>query len=112
MTGRFEDHRGVIQDLFDGEPVYVTHITTKKGHVRGNHVHRETTQWTHVLTGWLRVSTDGAESDLRAGGVIQHYPNDAHAWRAVEDTECLVYTRGPRGRDFESDTFRLEEPLL
>jgi hypothetical protein len=36
-----------------------------------------------------------------------------HAWKALEDTVCLVFTKGPRSGDqYESDTERLEKPLL
>jgi hypothetical protein len=38
---------------------------------------------------------------------------DAHAIEALEDTTMVVMTRGPRGgREYESDTFRLAEPLI
>jgi hypothetical protein len=37
MSDRYDDYRGVIQDLFDGDPVAVTRITTLKGAVRGNY---------------------------------------------------------------------------
>lgn len=113
MTDRFEDDRGVIQDLFDGGPVAVTHITTLEGAIRGNHVHRLTTQWTLVLKGRLLISNCGITAEFRSGEIANHAAGMAHAWKALEDTECLVFTRGPRsGEDYESDTYRLAEPLL
>lgn len=112
MSDRFEDDRGVIQDLFDGEPVAVTHITTTQGAVRGNHVHRETTQWTYLLAGSLRIANGDRRFVLNPGDVTTHMPGDPHAWKAIEDSECLVFTRGPRGEDYESDTYRLDDPLL
>ena len=113
MSDRFEDHRGVIQDLFDGQPVAVTYITTHEGAVRGNHVHRLTTQWTYVLTGRLRVANGATRVEAGPGVMTTHRPGDPHAWKAIEDTECLVFTQGPRsGDNYESDTVRLEEPLL
>ena len=40
-------------------------------------------------------------------------PGDPHAWKALEDSECLVFTRGPRsGENYEEDTYRLDTPLL
>ena len=115
MPDRFEDHRGVIQDWFGpDEPIdSVTHITTLKGHVRGNHYHRATTQWTLVLSGRL-VMTNGLHSTtMGAGRLIKHEPGDPHAWKALEDSACLVFTRGPRSGDqYESDTYRLDEPLI
>lgn len=113
MTGRHEDHRGVIQDLFDAQPVAVTRITTLKGAIRGNHLHMETTQWTYVLTGQLRVASGSIRHVLEPGQIAVHHPGTPHAWEALEDSDCLVFTRGPRsGEDYESDTYRLDEPLL
>ena len=38
---------------------------------------------------------------------------EKHAMIALEDTEMLVLTMGPRsGNDYESDTYRLDEPLI
>lgn len=113
--GRHEDDRGVIQDVFDAqEPVdAVTHITTVKGAVRGNHVHERTTQWTMVLKGRLLMATDGTRTEMGPLVVVKHNPGQPHAWKALEDTECLVFTQGPRsGAGYESDTIRLKEPLL
>jgi quercetin dioxygenase-like cupin family protein len=111
--GRFEDDRGVIQDLLDVPVDSVTRITTVEGAVRGNHYHKRTTQWTYVLTGSLLVTNGHTEMVVDAGAMIVHAPGDPHAWKALEDTDCLVFTRGPRsGEDYETDTTRLEEPLL
>lgn len=113
MSDRFADARGVIQDLFEGQPVAVTRILTHKGAIRGNHLHKLTTQWTLVISGLLRIASADTTRLLDTGQMIVHLPGDAHAWEALEDTECLVFTRGPRsGENYESDTYRLEEPLL
>jgi quercetin dioxygenase-like cupin family protein len=116
MPDRFEDERGVIQDIF-GPVDAVTRITTKAGAVRGNHVHAQTIQWALVLTGQLLVVT--GLGDLRRekvygpGQISCERPGVPHAWKALEDTEVLVFTRGPRsGEAYESDTQRLETPLL
>jgi quercetin dioxygenase-like cupin family protein len=112
MSDRFEDHRGVIQDVL-GKIDAVTRITTVAGAVRGNHVHRETTQWTLVLSGRLLMASGDTVTEMGPGEVIKHPPGMPHAWKAVEDTDCLVFTRGPRsGADYETDTYRLQEPLL
>ena len=40
-------------------------------------------------------------------------PNESHALETLEETLFLVLTRGPRGGDrYESDTFRLDVPLI
>jgi quercetin dioxygenase-like cupin family protein len=120
-ASRFEDDRGVIQDIL-GPVDAVTHIFTRQGAVRGNHVHYQTTQWTLVISGQLLIVTDPDKAD-RPGG-YQHAvygPGDMaceeagvpHAWKALKDTQVLVFTKGPRsGTDYEKDTVRLETPLL
>lgn len=112
MSDRFEDHRGVIQDVVDNIDA-VTRITTVAGAVRGNHLHRETTQWTLLLSGSLIMASGARKTLMRPGEVVKHEPGVPHAWKAVTDSECLVFTRGPRsGENYETDTIRLEEPLL
>lgn len=109
--GRFEDERGEILDL-EGDTA-ITHIHTVRGAVRGNHVHKETTQWTLVTSGWLEMSDGKRRFKVLPGEIVTHSPGEPHAWKAMEDTDCLVFTLGPRsGENYESDTFRLEEPLL
>lgn len=110
--GEFTDERGTIRDLVGDSSV--TAIHTVKGAVRGNHFHKATTQWTYVVSGCLEMSNGGRTTyDLEAGEVDTHEPGQPHAWRAREDTDCLVFTLGPRsGENYESDVYRLEEPLL
>jgi quercetin dioxygenase-like cupin family protein len=109
----FWDERGVIRDLLN-EPINsVTRITTAKGAVRGNHVHRKTRQMTYVLTGCLLMANGEDVMNVGPGEMVVHEPGEPHAWRALVDTDCIVFTRGPRaGEDFESDTYRLQVPLL
>lgn len=115
MSDRFEDERGVIQDLLATIDC-VTEITTKKGAVRGNHIHEKTIQWTYVVSGLLQVATDNGHVHTREygpGELIPELPGIPHAWKALEDTKVLVFTRGPRsGQAYESDTVRLGTPLL
>ena len=113
--GRHEDGRGVIQDLLVTPLDAVTEIRTRKGAIRGNHVHRATTQWTYVVSGLLRVVTQRNGGPLRdrvygPGDMACEHPGVTHAWEALEDNEVLVFTKGPRsGTAYESDTERLPE---
>jgi len=113
MSDRYEDSRGVIQDLI-GPVDSITQIITYEGCVRGNHVHRETTQWTYVVDGCLKMFGGGGKvREVCKGQFVVHEPGDPHAWIAMKDTLCLVFTRGPRsGENYESDTHRLEKPLI
>lgn len=116
MAGRFEDERGVIQDLL-GQVDAVTEITTVRGAVRGNHVHKVTVQWTYIVSGRMLMAwteDDGAHTRIaQAGDLITEAAGIPHAWKALEDTRVLVFTSGPRsGEAYETDTVRLEVPLL
>ena len=123
----------MIRDLLrDTKIDSVTSIFTKKGAVRGNHFHALTTQWVFIVSGILKVATKevidynsgtgaymttGAQRSAEAPVHSLHVnpPMEAHAWLALEDTECLVFTHGPRSGDkYETDTIRLrpEERLL
>lgn len=110
-----EDERGTIMDLAEGPGCVdaVTIVRTKAGAVRGNHVHVETTQWAYVVSGRM-VMTDGDRTiEVQAGDVVRDEPGEPHAWKAIEDTVCVVFVQGPRaGKDYESDTFRLAQPLI
>lgn len=115
MADRFEDERGVIQDLL-GPVDAVTEIFTRQGAVRGNHIHQRTTQWTYIVDGlleiaWISPDGDGVQVVQRGSGcLVEEPPGIAHAWKALLDTKVLVFTRGPRsGEAYESDTVRLPE---
>lgn len=106
------DGRGSIRDLI-GKVDGVTRIRTKKGAIRGNHVHRQTRQWTYVVSGNLLVAWPGRTVVVIPGEMVVDEPGEPHAWKAITDVDCLVFTVGPRtGEDYESDTERLKEPLL
>jgi oxalate decarboxylase/phosphoglucose isomerase-like protein (cupin superfamily) len=116
MADRFEDDRGIIQDLL-GPVDAVTEIFTRAGSIRGNHVHLKTTQWAYIAWGKMRFVTqqdDGIHSVVRGpGSLIVEPASIPHAWEAIEDTLVLVFTRGPRsGEAYESDTLRLDTPLI
>ena len=108
MADRFEDERGVIQDLLAGPISSVTEIFTKAGHVRGNHLHPRTHQWVYVVFGHLTTSHAGEETTRVPGDFFPEPASEPHAWRADSDCRVLVITQGPRsGEDYETDTIRL-----
>ncbi len=114
-----QDDRGSIYDLeFDEGIGAVGHVTFEPGAVRGNHIHDKTTQWNYVVSGGLIavvVDTEGVRHDveLKPGDLLKVGPGEAHAFRAAEVTHMMVFTMGPRaGKEYESDTYRLDTPLL
>lgn len=115
-SDRFVDERGVIQDLL-GPIDAVTQIFTRGGAVRGNHVHQHTTQWTYVVSGRMEfawIEDDGVHRKVCGpNALVTEQAGIPHAWKAVEDTTVLVFSRGPRsGQEYESDTQRLKVPIL
>ena len=116
---QFEDERGLIQDLLIGKAIDgVTRITFSQGAVRANHFHKFTTQWTYVTKGVVQyayqpLGEDINVEELSAGDFVESLPNQVHAFKALEEAEILVFTKGPRaGFDYERDTFRLSKKIL
>jgi len=115
----FKDDRGEIIDLIEGEAINaVTHISFVKGAIRGNHYHQKTTQWNYVISGKLRLVSQipgdrVVETLMDEGDMTVTKPNERHALVAIEESNVLVFTKGPRGgKEYENDTFRLTEPLV
>lgn len=114
----FADERGEITDIIENESFdSLTLLSTRKGTVRGNHFHKETTQYTYVLEGACRYlyqkpGEATASAIVRKGDLIVSPPLERHAFEALEDSVLLAFCKGPRGgTQYESDTFRLEELL-
>lgn len=114
----FSDERGEITDILTHELIdAVTMISSVKGTVRANHYHKDTTQWNYVLEGSVEIITQMKEGPvqknvLSKGAMACTLPMESHAIVALEDSLLLIFTKGPRnGEDYESDTFRLLDPL-
>lgn len=113
-----EDERGKILDILERVEIdCAALITSKKGARRGDHYHKESMQYTFVLKGTLQLLTQapGGETEtttIKAGDLISTPPMEKHALIALEDSEMLILTRGPRGgKNYEEDTYRLTEKL-
>ncbi len=114
----FVDHRGQIIDLLENENINaVTVITFTKGAVRANHYHKQTTQWNYLMSGSIKLLSQVpgepvVETVMQPGDFVVTGPNVSHALVALEISSLMVFTKGPRGgKEYESDTFRLETPL-
>ncbi|OGO29000.1 MAG: hypothetical protein A2W33_07350 [Chloroflexi bacterium RBG_16_52_11] len=115
----FSDHRGAISDLIENETINaITRISIMKGAIRGNHYHKETWQWNYVVSGRMQLVTQMPNEERQAvilnpGDLAVTEPNEHHALVGLEDCDVLVFTKGPRGgKEYETDTFRLESPLV
>ena len=119
LTVNFRDERGAITDLIEAEEINaVTLVTFSKGAIRGNHFHKHTVQYNYLLRGSIELVTripgeQRQSAVLGLGELAAVGEMEQHALRALEDSELLVFTRGPRGgKEYETDTFRLDTPLI
>lgn len=113
-----QDARGAITDLVENANINaVTLISFQKGAVRGNHYHKKTTQWNYVIKGRIKLVAQSGEAPateviLGEGDFAVTEPMEKHALVGLAESEMLVFTQGPRGgKEYESDTFRLDIPL-
>ena len=96
----------------------VTKVTFRKGAIRGNHFHKKTIQYNFLTKGKVKLITQLKNGKIRkniikAESLFVIYPNEKHAFQALENSELMVFTKGPRGgKEYETDTFRLQTPFL
>lgn len=119
LTAAASDDRGEIVDLVVNEGITaITMITFTTGAVRANHFHKQTVQWNYVVSGRIKIVTQKPgealhEEVLKPGELAVTREHESHALEALEPSQLLVFTRGPRsGEDYELDTFRLPKPLI
>jgi quercetin dioxygenase-like cupin family protein len=108
------DERGEITDILQHTPVdSVTVITCKKGSIRANHYHKESIQYSYILSGEIIAYTQMPEMEvekqtLYEGDMLESPPLERHALHATHDSVLLIITKGPRGGgNYEDDTFRI-----
>ncbi|MBY0539783.1 cupin domain-containing protein [Patescibacteria group bacterium] len=114
LTPAFSDARGDIFDLLEEKVGHVGMITFTKGAVRANHYHRESTQYSYVLEGKIRLTTyavDGSQKEetiLVPGSFSRIPPLYVHRYEALEDSKILDMTTLSRTDDgYEQDTVRI-----
>ena len=115
----FADDRGAIVDLVENASIdSVTIVTFKEGAIRGNHFHMKTKQWNYVLSGRIRLVAQNPGEEVQEvvmeeGDLVLTPDGERHALMGMTDSRLLVLTAGPRGgTQYESDTYRLDEPLI
>ena len=116
----YEDKRGIILDIFSSEPKdHGALITFNKGAQRANHFHKESTQYTFLVSGTLLMRTAKVdlkgeftetlqEEIIKPHMLITHNPYEAHAFEASENSTILAFACGLRGgKDYEKDVYRI-----
>ena len=114
----FNDNRGTIADVFYNHPInHVAVITSEPNVIRGNHYHKETTQHMLMTKGSLEYWYKDFGSDepakmyvAKVGDLVSTKPFEIHGLRICsEGNEFIVFSEGLRGgKDYESDTYRVE----
>ena len=110
-----KDKRGIIKDLMVSKNFSVTYITFKKGTVRGNHYHKQTTQMDYIVSGRVKCYKIDSSSAflMKSGDSAFHKVNEPHAYRGLADTEMISICIGKRiGKNYSKDTYKLEIPLV
>jgi hypothetical protein len=98
-----KDKRGIIKDLMVGKDWSVTYITFKKGAVRGNHVHKKTFQTDIIISGALEDAEGGVWGKQEVNEI---WPNEPHAYKALENSEMISICFGKRiGDNYSKDTY-------
>lgn len=114
----YKDNRGIISDLIEKEKINaITYITFYKNKIRANHYHKKTIQWNYVISGKvLFVSKINGKIKKIIGNkndLVKIDTKEHHAIKALNFSEILVFTKGPRGgKEYERDTFRLKKNLI
>jgi len=92
-----------------GEDFSITHITFKKGAVRGNHYHKKTDQQDIILKGKLMCYQGGYRNEVVKGQWINIVSGTPHAYKALEDSEMVSICIGKRiGKNYAKDTYKCE----
>lgn len=116
-----EDARGVIADIFYNDNIHhVSIIKSNEGSIRGNHYHKETTQYMLITKGsleyWYKPLNKEDKANfivLKQGDFVETPPNEIHALRIIEENEFIVFTKGIRGgKDYEDDTIRIGYSII
>lgn len=114
---RFQDDRGTITDIFYARAInHVNLIESSAGAVRGNHLHKLTTQHIFIIEGSLEYWYQSEEMTvsefkiLKKGDLATSKPGEIHAMK-MGPNGCIFmsFSEGPRGgKDYESDTYRTD----
>ena len=110
-----QDERGTISDILQQVDIdCVTLITISKGSIRGNHYHKDSIQYSYVLSGEVLVFTQMPDQKveqitLMPGDMLESPILERHSIHGIaHDSVVLILTKGPRGGEsYEEDTFRV-----
>ena len=105
----FVDVRGEITNLLEVPIRHITLITSKAGAIRGNHVHKEDSHYSYLLSGrftYTEGKTKEVEQVTITSGDMVHSPAGVpHAMHFLEDSVFLAFTTRERDAGkYDDDT--------
>lgn len=109
LGSKFEDERGVIQNVLFETVSSVALITSKAGTQRSNHYHKENGHYLYVLNGRVRYSErelDGSNVKVAEFGPGEMFFTGSmvvHLCEFLEDTTLLSMNLQPRGPEHDAD---------
>lgn len=109
------DDRGTIRDIFVSSPKdHCSIITFTPNAVPGNHFHKESTQYAHVVDGEILLATRLIDQNGEPAGEVEQVvigPGDLVTHPPYPT--ILAFADGVRGgSDYERDVFRLKDSLV
>ncbi len=120
-----KDARGDIADIFYKENInHVAVINSRKGALRGDHYHKQTTQAMYMSKGSLKYYYQEYDAKkkkwgktksvvVKEGEIVTTRPYEIHALEILENNQFIVFSWGKRGgKDYESDTFRVKPSIM
>ncbi len=116
----FNDQRGAIKNIADGALGDVAFITSTKGAVRANHIHRLDWHLTYLVSGkmiyqWKESPESNAQEriEICAGQLFYTPANTPHKMTFLEESQFIAVSGLHRDRDsYEMDTRRLAEDFF
>lgn len=92
-------------------------ITSKKGSIRANHIHRKDSHYSYMLKGSMEYSYREGGSNkspikrvvVKKGEMVYTPPHEAHAMKFLQDSVFLAFTTEKRKRNkYEADLRRID----
>jgi len=112
------DERGEMTYLIEDAVIHsVLNISCKKGSIRANHIHKQDSHYSYMLSGSMRYYfREGMDSKnpiksimVKKGEMVYTPPLEAHAMKFLEDSVFLAFTTEKRSKDrYEKDLKRVE----
>ncbi|NKC14142.1 MAG: hypothetical protein GKR94_18755 [Gammaproteobacteria bacterium] len=112
----FEDARGTIQPLVDGNFASSQWISSRAGAVRANHYHKDDWHFAYMVSGAMDYYYRPAGSKeqptcvrVSAGQMVFTPPMEEHAMRFLQDSAFVNFAGRPRDQaSYEEDLVRVQ----